>query len=104
MNQIDTLQIILQPVLYAAYAWIIAIVIAIAACIISRVIESLRMDWERIQQRKTYSVFSSTPSPDLRRIARQYGLNPTQQRADLIAAIYNFHQQRLRRTSAILQG
>ena len=102
IDQIDTLQIPLKPIRYTAYFWATATVLMTAACIASKTVDALKKDWERIQLRKTYKMISATPYRDLRRIAKYYGLVPTsQKKADLIVAIYNFHQQQHNRAKAI---
>lgn len=97
MSQIDVLQIALNPILYTAYFWATTAAAMVAACIVSKTIDAIQSDWEQIQRHKTRQYIAATPYRDLRRISQQYGLKPiTQNKVDLVAAIYNYHQQQQR--------
>lgn len=94
MTQIDVLQAAFNPVLYTAYFWATAAVTMTLVCTISKTVDAIKNDWKQIQSRKTHQYIAATLYCDLRRIVQQYGLKPTtQKKADLIAAIYNYHQQ-----------
>lgn len=104
MSRIEVLQVVVQPVFYAAYTWMVATIIMIGICVTSKVVEAIQLDWEQVQRQKTYRIILSTSFEDLHRIAKQYELVFTQERADLVAAVYNFYiQQQVKRQQAIVE-